>query len=101
MEGVSALDTTAHDWDDPVPARIDPQSIHVDGITHVGGIDIGYRIGSESGEAIAAMVILEYPSMKVSRPIGLSILIHSSNILFSSLSTLHSPISLRICPCGN
>ena len=70
VHAVSALDTRAHDFDKPVACHLDPASIHVDGLRRVGGVDISYRVDSGDGEAIAALVVLEFPSMKVNLPLA-------------------------------
>ena len=52
------------DFDDPKVAHIDPESIHVEGIRHVAGVDISYDKADQT-HAVVAMVILDFPDLNV------------------------------------
>ena len=66
VQGVSATDPQAHDYDQPISSRLDPSSIQVEALRWIGGVDISYRKDGDGGDAIAALVVLAYPTMIVS-----------------------------------
>lgn len=68
LRGASPLDRQAHDYDDSVASHLEPSSIHLQGLRWIGGVDVSYRNSGDEGDAVAALVVLEYPSLKEARP---------------------------------
>lgn len=66
LDGVKPLDRRSHDYDNPAPSFLDPDTLQVEGLRRIAGIDLSYRkTDTEDGQAVAALAILDYPSLAV------------------------------------
>lgn len=73
VPNVDSCSPAAHDWEFPVPAHTDPDSIHIEGLERVGAMDISYWPESRddtASQAIGALVVLKFPSMEVCSPLS-------------------------------